>query len=201
MGNFFGKAFKNSIIVFITFVLLIITSIYASKAVGDIKDIKDYKKNDDLKSAKDKLSRASWIGWTSVTILGIGGILLFIFAEIDFLIINIILTFVYLFIIAILIWIGVLSFEGERDIKNANIDDDKGAAKDALIAAGTSIGALGLVIILIIIYIIVEVFLRYEKKKKKKKGQKELLKDIVQFKLEEKAIESGQSVPIVNPVT
>lgn len=164
---------KDIVILIVAIILIAVAAGFAASAAAKVTKIDDWRDNDKLSQAHSELSWAAVVGWVTIGVLILGGILLAIFLEIDFEIVPFILLFLNIGLIAILIVIGVLCFLGAVHIADANVTDNEGSLTDAVMATLASVGA----IIIAIIYFVGKWLYDHYEGKKKKEEEAEAVKE------------------------
>ena len=150
--------------------LLAVSGGYSTDAARRVTDITGWDSYPDLRSAHTLLSWSAVAAWLGLALVIILLVLYFIYGFETIEITGNLVTYLFLFgVLGLVILVGVLSAVAADKINKANVSDNKGAYKQAIIAAVLSLGTLGIIILLAII--------KYMIKKKATEGNHYLLKE------------------------
>lgn len=142
----------NVIFIIGAIALLAVSGGYSTDAARRVTDITGWSDNPELKSAHSLLSGAAVATWIGLALIIVLLILYFIYFFETIEITGGFVTYLFLFVLlALVILIGVLSAIAANKINSANVSDNKGSYKQAIIAASLALGVMGIVIILMIL--------------------------------------------------
>lgn len=147
----------NIVLLLGAIVLLGISGGYSTDAAKKVTDITGWDSYPDLRSAHTLLSWSAVVTWIGLGLIILLSILYIIYGLESVEITGNIVTYLLLFgVLGLVILVGILSAVAADKISKANVSDDKGSYRQAIIAASLSLGTLGVIILLAVIKFVVK---------------------------------------------
>lgn len=141
----------NVVFIIAAIVLLAIAGGFATDAARRVTTIPNWESNAELKSAHSYLTGAAVATWISIPLVIVLLILYFVYGSESIEITGNAVTFIFLlFILAMVILIGILAAIGASKINQANVSNNEGSYRQAIIAASLALGVMGIIIIILI---------------------------------------------------